>query len=552
MSVKITCAPINHTNSWHDINWKKANCMVRKLQVRIAKATKAGKYNKVKSLQWILTHSYSAKVISVKRVTENQGKSTPGIDGITWSKPELKITAVKELKRRGYHPLPLRRIYIPKKNGKKRALHIPSMIDRAQQALYLQSLEPVSETLADKNSYGFRKERSAADAIEQCFKNLSRKCSPEWVLEADIAGCFDNISQEWLIKNIPIDKEILKKWLKAGYVENGKLFPTENGTPQGGIISPTLANMTLDGLEKELKRKFPVYAGKKVNFVRYADDFGVTGNSKIILEEEVKPLIMDFLKERGLELSQEKTRTTHINEGFDFLGQNIRKYKGKLLIKPSNENFKAIAKKIREIIASHKTVEQSCLIRLLNPLIRGWCNYHSRVVAKKAYAKLNTIVWEKIWQWCCRRHPRKGKRWIKDKYFKQIGSRKWVFKAQTGETLLKATDTQIIRHTKIRGSYNPFDPKWEEYSEERSCKLLVKHMKHRKRFLSVWKAQNAKCPCCEERITAESGWNLHHIVRRVDGGTEELSNLQLLHPNCHRQLHYGCKSLALIKGFRKA
>jgi len=542
MSVKITCAPGNHRNNWHDINWKCAHRKVRKLQVRIAKATKEGRYNKVKSLQWILTHSYSAKVIAVKRVTENQGKVTAGVDGITWFNPELKITAVKELKRKGYRPLPLRRIYIPKKNGKKRALHIPSMKDRACQALYLLALEPVSETQGDNNSYGFRKERSTADAIGQCFNNLSRKSSPEWVLEGDISGCFDNINQEWLIKNIPTDKETLKKWLKAGYIEKGNLYPTEQGTPQGGIISPTLANITLDGLEKELKGKFPAHRGKKVHLIRYADDFTVTGKSKKILEEEVKPLIEGFLKERGLELSSEKTRITHINEGFDFLGQNIRKYKGKLIIKPSKENFKAITKKIREVIDSHKAIKQSYLIQILNPLIRGWCNYHSGVVAGKAYGKLDTIIWEKLWQWCCRRHPNKGKRWIKDKYFKQIGSRKWVFKAKTGETLLKAGDTKIIRHIKIKGDYNPFDPNWEVYSEERFCKLLVKHIKHRKRFFNVWKAQNGKCPRCEERITEETGWNLHHIVRRVDGGTEVLSNLQLLHPDCHRQLHYGCNA----------
>jgi len=473
-------------------------------------------------------------------VTENQGKVTSGVDGITWFNPDLKTRAVKELKRRGYRPLPLRRIYIPKKNGKKRALHIPSMIDRAQQALYLQALEPVSETLADKNSYGFRKERSTSDAIEQCFQNLGRKCSPEWVLEGDIKGCFDNISQEWLLKNIPMDKEILKKWLKAGYVEKGKLFSTEQGTPQGGTISPTLANMTLDGLEKELRRKFPVYADKKVNLVRYADDFIVTGKSKELLEEEVKPIIENFLKERGLELSSEKTRITHINEGFDFLGQNIRKYKGKLLIKPSKENFKAITKKIREIIARHKPVKQSYLIKLLNPLIIGWSNYHSGIVAKKAYSKLDKAIWEKLWQWCCRRHPKKGKRWIKKKYFQKVGSRRWVFKAKTGETLIRAGDTKIIRHIKIKGEYNPFDPDWEVYSEERFCKLLRKQLKHRKRLLNVWKIQEGICPCCEERITIETEWNLHHIVRQVNGGTEELSNLQLLHPNCHRQLHYGC------------
>ena len=272
MSVKQMCAPINYT-TWHEINWKKAHRKVRKLQVRIAKAAKAGRYNRVKSLQWILTHSYSAKVIAVKRVTENQGKMTPGIDGILWNTPDKKITAAKDLKRRGYSAKSLRRIHIPKKNGKKRPISIPVMKDRGMEALYLQALDPVSETLADNYSYGFRKERCTADAIKKCHINLSRKCSPEWVLEADIKNCFDKISHKWLLKNIPIDKEILKDWLKAGYVEKGKLFPTEEGTRQGGIISPTLANMTLDGLEKELKRKFPTHKGKKVNLVRYADDF---------------------------------------------------------------------------------------------------------------------------------------------------------------------------------------------------------------------------------------------------------------------------------------
>lgn len=538
MCVKKTCAPGNQTNSWYDIDWKKAHRMIRKLQVRIAKATKEGKYNKVKSLQWILTHSYSAKVIAVKRVTENQGKSTPGIDGITWSTPAIKLTSAKELKRRGYQPLPLRRIYVPKKKG-KRPLSIPVMKDRGMQALHLQALEPVSETLADNNSYGFRKERSTADAIGKCFINLARKCSSEWVLEGDIRGCFDNISKEWLIKNIPMDKEILRKWLEAGYVEKGKLFPTEKGTPQGGIVSPILANMTLDGLEKELKRKFPLKTGTKVHFIRYADDFLVTSKSKMLLEEEVKPLIEDFLKERGLELSQEKTRITHIDEGFDFLGQNVRKYKGKFLIKPSKENFKAITKKIRDVIAGNKAAKQSNLIQLLNPLIRGWCNYHSGIVAKEAYSKLDKVIWEKLWQWCYRRHPNKGKRWIKDKYFKHVGSRKWVFKAKSGEILLNAADTKIVRHIKIKGDYNPFDPEWEMYSEERLQKQMAKHLKHRERLLKIWKTQDGRCPCCEEKITTETGWDLHHIVKRMDGGTEELSNLKLLHPNCHKQLHYG-------------
>ena len=209
------------------------------------KATQEGRWNRVKALQWLLTHSWSGKAIAVKRVTENQGKRTPGVDKATWSTPEAKLQAMLSLRRRGYQPLPLRRVFIPKSNGKLRPLGIPTMKDRAMQALYLLALEPVSETLADNNSFGFRPERSTADAKQQCHTILSRALSPQWILEGDIKGCFDNISHKWILKNVPTDKMILQKWLKAGYVYEGKLFPTKAGTPQGGIISPTLANMTL-------------------------------------------------------------------------------------------------------------------------------------------------------------------------------------------------------------------------------------------------------------------------------------------------------------------
>jgi RNA-directed DNA polymerase len=266
-----TCAP--KELRWHNIDWKKAHYKVKKLQVRIAKAVKAGRYNKVKALQWILTHSFSAKVIAVKRVTENRGKETAGVDGIKWSTPKAKAEAVKELKRRGYRPQPLKRIYIPKEGG-KRPLSIPVMKDRGMQALYLQALEPVAETLGDNNSYGFRKERSAADAIGQCFNILNRGSLAEWIFEGDISNCFSSISYDWLMKHIPIDKGILEKWLKSGYMEKGKLFPTSDGTPQGSIISPVLANMVLDGLEEKLKRKFPYKSKMRVYLVRYADDFG--------------------------------------------------------------------------------------------------------------------------------------------------------------------------------------------------------------------------------------------------------------------------------------
>jgi RNA-directed DNA polymerase len=243
--------------TWHGINWADVHRQVRGLQARIVKATQEGRHNKAKALQWLLTHSFSGKALAVKRVTENRGKNTSGVDKALWKTPEAKTNAIASMRRRGYAPLPLRRVLIPKKNGKTRPLGIPTMKDRAMQALHLLALEPIAETTADLNSYGFRPERSTADAGEQCYICLAKKAQAQWVLEADIKGCFDAISHDWMIANVPTDKTILQKWLQAGYVYQNELFPTETGTPQGGIISPGLANMTLDGLAGKLAEKFP-------------------------------------------------------------------------------------------------------------------------------------------------------------------------------------------------------------------------------------------------------------------------------------------------------
>jgi RNA-directed DNA polymerase len=311
---------------WHAIPWRKVYREVRRLQARIVQAVQAGRWGKVKALQRLLARSFSARALAVRRVTEATGRRTPGVDGETWDTPASRAAAILRLRQRGYRPKPLRRIYIPKKKNKLRPLGIPAMIDRAQQALHLLTLDPVAETTADPNSYGFRKERSPADAIAQCFITLAKRHAPEWILEGDIKACFDTISHAWLERHIPMDRTILHQWLKAGYLERHTFHPTTAGTPQGGPISPVLANLTLDGLERLLTERYPklTRAGKraKVNFVRFADDFIVTSSSKERLEHEVKPLIMAFLAKRGLELSAEKTHITHINDGFDFLGQN--------------------------------------------------------------------------------------------------------------------------------------------------------------------------------------------------------------------------------------
>src|SRR5258708_3323897 len=288
---------------WDGIQWYRTQRHVRRLQARIVKATQEKRWGKVKALQRLLTHSFSGKALAVRRVTENQGKKTPGVDKALWDTPEKKAQAIRDLRQRDYHPQPLKRVYIPKSNGARRPLSIPTMKDRAMQALYLLALQPVAETLADPHSYGFRPARCTADALVYCHTLFSQKNGPRWALEGDIKSCFDKISHDWLLAHIPIEKDILREWLKAGYMERNVLHVTEEGTPQGGIISPAIANMALDGLSQRLLEQFPRSRRRgspKVNLARYADGVIVTDASKELLEQEVKPFIEAFMKERGL------------------------------------------------------------------------------------------------------------------------------------------------------------------------------------------------------------------------------------------------------------
>ncbi len=541
----------NEVGGWHSIDWKPCYKVVQRLQARIVKATQEKKWNKVKSLQHLLTHSYSGKVLAVRRVTENRGKKTPGVDQKLWSTPKCKHQAAQSLRKRGYKASPLRRVMIPKANGKQRPLSIPTMKDRAMQALYSFSLDPIAETTGDRHSYGFRKNRSTADAIEQCYTVLSRQCGAQWILEADIEGCFDNINHDWLLKHIPMDKNVLKEWLKAGYMKKEVVIPaTSWGTPQGSVISPLLANLTLDGLWKILSDKYPMKISSrkpahKVNFIRYADDFLITGRTKEVLEEEILPIVENFLKERGLRLSKSKTCITHIDEGFDFLGQNIRKYNGKLLIQPSKASVKQFLKTIRVFTKKHKMMVQHPLIENLNRKIRGWCQYHRYVVSSKTFSDVRHELWKILWHWGRSRHPNKGAQWVKDKYFLRNGNRDWSFGCwvkdpKTGEkrraTLYDPSKVPIRRHIKIKYDCNPYDPSWRNYLEKRSYYKIIRDLKRRKQD-QIWKKQKGVCPVCNQSISMEVAWDIHHVKPKSEGGNSSLNNLIMLHLNCHRQVH---------------
>jgi RNA-directed DNA polymerase len=539
---------------WYAINWQTVNRNVRRLQVRIVQATKESRWGKVRALQRLLTHSYSGKVLAVRRVTENNGKKTPGVDQEIWDTPEKKTQAVQALKRRGYQSQPLRRVYIPKSDGKTmRPLGIPTMKDRAQQALYLLALVPVVETTADKNSYGFRQQRSCADAIEQCFLAL-RSANTQWILEGDIKSCFDKISHDWLLAHVPMDRVILQSWLKSGYMEKHVLHETTDGTPQGGIISPALANCALDGLERLLQEKYP--AGKRlkslggekpcINFVRYADDFVITSKSKELLEGEIKPLVAQFLQERGLELSPTKTVITHVKKGFDFLGQNVRRYpKGKLLTKPSKKNVKTFLDRIRQTIKAALGMSAADLIDTLNPMVRGWANYHRHVVSKRTFARVDHAIFSSLWQWARRRHPNKNPRWFKSKYFERRGNRDWSFFGEICDDkgrpnkvwLYYAKSTPIKRHVKVKGEANPYDPTYETYFEEREGAHMLDTFRGTRTLRYLWHEQRGLCTQCNTKITRITGWRLHYCVSRVKGGSTGATNCVLLHPECHDRVH---------------
>jgi RNA-directed DNA polymerase len=417
------------------------------------------------------------------------------------------------------------------------------MHDRAMQALYLLALDPIAETTADPNSYGFRTGRSTADAIGQCYLILHKPHAPAWILEGDIKACFDRISHAWLLTHVPMDKAILSKWLKAGYLERHVLHPTDSGTPQGGPVSPVLANLALDGLERCLQQAYPKTGrGRhaKINLVRYADDFIITGNSAALLEQDIRPLVEQFLGERGLELAPEKTRITHIADGFDFLGHTIRKYRGYLRITPAKQNVHTFLAKVRQLIQHHTSTPAGTLIGLLNPLLRGWAMYYRHGSSGPTFRAVDRAMFDTIRSWTKRRHRHKSAQWIARKYFRPYAGRQSVFSGEVDgkrQYLFQTTQLRFKRHVKIKKDANPYDPTWELYFEKRFGAKLAEHLHGRQGLLHLWQEQHGRCPICKDMITEVTGWHNHHIIWRSLGGTDRLDNRVLLHPNCHRQVH---------------
>jgi RNA-directed DNA polymerase len=425
------------------------------------------------------------------------------------------------------------------------------MTDRAMQALYLLGLDPIAESQADGHSYGFRRERRCADALHQVHILVSKRHGPQWILEGDIKACFDRISHDWLLAHIPMDRMVLERWLKAGFLEKHAWFATTEGTPQGGTISPVLANWTLDGLQQLLADHFAETPKQqwmnKVHLVRYADDFLITGMSKELLRDQVQPLVAHFLKERGLELSHEKTQITHVEDGFDFLGQNVRRYCcGKVLTKPSAQSVQTFLSKIQETIDNSGGLTAGEMIQRLNQQIKGWTMYHRYAASKRTFSYVDHPIFQMLWRWCRRRHPKKNWEWIKTTYFLNDGNRHWIFTGlllnSKGQgrpiPLMNAERVKVIRYVKIRSDVNPYDPKWELYLEARLGWQLAQTLMGRSRIEYLWKEQEGRCLVCGQPLRiAEGDCQIHHRIWRSRGGPETVDNTELLHANCHRQIH---------------
>ena len=548
---------------WNQLNWRKLEKVVFKLQKRIYKASQRGDVKAIRKLQKTLMKSWSAKCLSVRRVTQdNTGKNTAGVDGVKSLTPAARFRLVNKLKL-GSKVKPTRRVWIPKPGTEeKRPLGIPIMYDRALQALVKLALEPEWEARFEPNSYGFRPGRSCHDAIEAIFDSVKRK--QKYVLDADIAKCFDRIDHEALLKKIntsPTIRRQIRSWLKAGVTDGKQLFPTSEGVPQGGVISPLLANIALHGMEERIKQYAETLDMKEsrgrqqgtrnkrqsLSLIRYADDFVIL-HEDLTVVQRCQQIIAEWLKDMGLELKPSKTRLTHTlnryekeEPGFNFLGFNIRQWnvgntqskKGfKTIITPSKEKQKIHYKRVASIIDDHKTAPQKALIRKINPVILGWSNYYSTVVSKVAYNDLDDLMYQKLKAWARRRHPKKTREWVSNKYWQTIGGQNWVFatkqEGKISRWLRSHVETPIVRHVKVKSEASPYDGNLMYWSSR-----MGTHPEVSTRVSKLLKIQKGKCTHCELYFRSGDVLEVDHIIPRILGGKDEYKNLQILHRHCH-------------------
>ncbi len=575
----------NQTVEWSKVNWRKLEIRVHKLQKRIFRASNRGDSAAVRRLQKTLMRSWSGKMLAVRRVTQdNQGKKTAGVDGVKSLSPVQRSSLVKKLALKG-KAMPTRRVWIDKPGtDEKRPLGIPTMYDRALQALVKLALEPEWEARFEPNSYGFRPGRSCHDAVEAIFGVIKQKA--KYVLDADIAKCFDRINHGELLTRLntfPTLRSQIKSWLLSGVMDGKQLFPTSLGTPQGGVISPLLANIALHGMEERIKQfaeTLPLKKGygkrdmkKSISLIRYADDFVIL-HEDLTVVQRCKEIISEWLMGMGLELKPSKTRLAHTllehqgqSAGFNFLGFNIRQYPVgkyntgcnsngeplgfKTLIKPSTYKIKVHYDRIAEVVDQHKAAPQAALISRLNPIIKGWANYYRTVISKETYSGLGAKMYQKLKSWGKRRHPGKTGEWVANKYWQTIDGDNWVFATrQFGSNplrLIKHSATEIMRHVKVKGEASPYDGNLVYWSSR-----MGKHPEATTTMATLLQKQKGKCAHCELNFTEQSVMEVDHIIPKSKGGLNEYKNYQLLHRHCHDKKTANDGSLGIKSGAQSA